>query len=309
MSVPEPQVLFRDAFADPAFGARWTLHDLATRQGPAQWSVRAGVLRQTANCYTPNSWRGTMLLARDTVEPPYKVTAIVRSDDGDRMGLAFGATSEEQAHLFWLSATLRSRTLSEVRGASERFLARDQPGYQLARWTELAVTVTADRILATVDGELALDVPAGRPLAGRAGLYAHANKGLEVRSFELARAIGASTEPVRVPWMVDDNQRRTVLSLSNVTREPVWVRMEALEQSGQPVRFSELQGLEGDGPWRRLAPRASALCRLGGASTPSGHGFVELSWRSQDPTMRRPLLVSARVEDAVGVGFALPVSG
>ena len=308
MSVPEPVVLFRDAFADPAFGARWTLHDLATRQGPAQWSVRAGVLRQTANCYTPNSWRGTMLLARQPVEPPYRVSALVRSDDGDRMGLVFGSSDEDTAHLFWLSATLRSRTLSMVRGASETFLARDTPGYQLARWTELAVTVTSDRIVATVDGEVALDVPADHPLAGRAGLYAHANKGLEVRSFELARAVGTSKVPVRVPWMVDDNQRRTVLSLSNVSHEPVWVRLDALEQSGQPVRFSELQGLDGDGPWRKLGPRASALCRLGGSSTPSGHGFVELSWRAANPTLSAPLLVSARVEDAVGVGFALPVS-
>ncbi|GEM_PF-6114105 len=309
MSVPEPVVLFRDAFGDPAFGARWTLHDLGSRQGPAQWSVRAGVLRQTSNCYTPNSWRGTMLLARQEVEPPYLVRARARSTDDDRMGLVYGAKSEDELRLFWLSSSLRCRTLSEVQGTSERVLARDAPGYQVARWTELGVLVTSGRVTAAVDGHRVLDVEHDADLSGRAGLYAHANEGLEVQSFEVVRAIGQSDAPVRVPWMVDDHERCTVVSVSNISGAPVWVRLDAVEQSGQPVRFSRTDGFEGDGTWRQLGPRQSGQARLGGADTPSGHGFVELSWRCEAPQGDAPVLVSARVEDAVGVGFALPVSG
>ena len=310
MQAPQPHILFSDEFEDPAFGERWDLLDLASTKGPAQWSVRDGILRQTSNCYTPNSYRGTLLITRREVEPPYRLRARMRSSDHDRMGLAFGVQGADEMRLFWMSEARRSRALVQVRGGRQEILAERAEGFQMSRWYDMDLLVTDDRVRMEVDGRPALDCPRqGVSDAGRVGLYAHANRGLEVARFRLERPAGCPTQPARLQWQVSqDGGRQTVVMVSNVSRVDAWVRAAARDQAGAPVRPGFFHGLAGEGAWRRLRPGQSGLIVLGPPLVSPGHGVCEIDWRTAGPRSESPILLSAYTADREGRGWSVPIN-
>lgn len=308
MKPPEPSTLFLDTFADPAFGTRWEALDLSTLQGPPQWSVRDGVLRQTSNCYTPGSYRGTLLMGRYPVEPPYRIRARLRSSDPDRIGLAFGFTSPEDLHLLWLSASRPERALVRVRAGREARLAARRAGFQLSRWYELDLLVTRRELRLHIDGERALDAETEEPVSGRVGLYCHANRGLEVTRFTLSRPVGAPAAPRRLQWQVsEEDGRQTVIRLSNIGEQDLWFNATARDQRGQPVTPGYLRGMGGADQWQRLRPGHSGSVILGPPMTKPGHGVCEITWRTREPTAADPLLVSAYATDQRGLGWMIPV--
>ena len=306
-SVPEPAILFEDNFSDPGFAARWCSVDLSSQQGPAQWYIRRGVLRQSSNCYTPNSHRGTLLLARAETPPPYRIRARLRSTDDDRIGLTFGYVDEREHYLFWSSASLGRQALTQIEAGRERTLAMLRRGYQISRWYQLEALVTSERAQIWIDGEPALDAPLPRIPNGQIGLYCHANEGVEVAEFSVERAIAAAREPMRLQWRVQGDLQ-TIVSLSNVTDAPVWVKVEAWDAEGAQVIPSLMHGLgEPDMGWRALGARRSISAVFGPPLTAPGYGHCAIWWRSADPDTRRPLLASAHLSDDQGRSWSTPV--
>ncbi len=308
MQLPEPAVLFTDDFRDPGFAARWEVIETATRHGPAQWSVRRGILRQTSNCYTPNSHRGTILLARAEPALPYRIRTRVRSKDDDRFGLAFGYIDSKTHYLFWTSAHRTRRTISQIYRGRERALVTESQGYLLDRWYDLDLMVTATHVRLFIDGIPAVDVPLSSPPIGRVGLYCHANEGLEVDVFTTEQAIGESRSPTRLQWRVQD-ALQTVIAFSNVTPQPVWIKVDAWNDGGEEVQPSIFQGFvsEPTNRWRRLEPLRSATAVFGPPQT--GHGHCAITWRTHEPADAQPILVSAWISDGQGRSWSPPVHG
>jgi len=309
MKPPEPTTLFMDTFEDPAFGSRWEALDLSTLQGPPQWSVRQGVLRQTSNCYTPNSYRGTLLMGRYHAAPPYRLRARIRSMDPDRMGLVFGFDDPDNLHLFWMSESRRDRALVRVRDGKEERLAARRAGFQLSRWYDLDLLVNQDRLWLSIDGEPALDLFTEEPVAGRVGLYAHANQGLEVSDFSLTRPVGRPERPTRLQWQVNEEDgRQTIIKVSNVSDQVIWVNATACDEQGSPVTPGYLRNMGGANQWLRLDVGCSGSIILGPPMTRPGHGICEITWRSGAPFRGSPLLISAYATDQKGLGWMIPVS-
>jgi hypothetical protein len=309
MKPPEPATLFQDTFDDPAFGGRWDMVDVSTLKGPAQWSVRKGILRQTSNCYTPGSHKGTMLVTRAAAAPPYRLRARLRSNDPDRLGVVFGYKDPDNLHLYWMSDARRDRALVRIREGSEERLAARRAGFQLSRWYDLDLLVTSAHLTLRIDGRPALDAPVDAPIDGRVGLYAHANQGLEVSRFSLTRPVGAPRRPYRLQWQVHGEAgRQTIVKIANVAPVPVWINATARDQSGQPVTPAYLNGMGGQDSWQRLGPGCSGTVILGPPMTRPGHGVCEITWRAKEPLDEPPLLVSAYASDQQGLGWMIPVT-
>lgn len=85
---------FLDDFSDGDYSG-WTIFDIAPySEGPSNWFVSGGVLRQTSNIYTSGAleylrYTGTMIIAGDSSWTNYSFNANLKSTDDDGLGLIF----------------------------------------------------------------------------------------------------------------------------------------------------------------------------------------------------------------------------
>jgi hypothetical protein len=233
-------LLLHESFATPALGAtaggpsgtlgRWRVVDQGTVQGPSVWKVAATTapvsryLVQQANIWGGTDdgvdplKPGTMLVytadpqlpSNSTDQPAnwtdYRLTAFVRNEDDDAIGLVFRYVDADNHYRFSMDAERSYRRL--VRVVNGQHFILDEDDRRFLNDVDIALTVEAigSSLRVYVDGALALSAEDPSHVAGSVGLYCWASENarfadIKVDDFRNADPVTKRPSPVyRFPF-------------------------------------------------------------------------------------------------------------
>jgi hypothetical protein len=221
-------VLVHENFADLPAGtiasgtgstlARWRIVDQGTLQGPSEWQIAetlAPVTRYVVQ--TTNIWGGTTdgvdpikpgsmmiygndpnLSATHADQPAqwtdYRVSAYVRNEDDDALGLVFRYVNPNNYYRFSMDAERRYRRLVRVVDSIHTILAEDDRRYQSNTDYSITVEAIGSSLKVYLDGELILSAEDPSHAAGGIGLYCWASE--KARFFDIKVDDFRNTDPV-----------------------------------------------------------------------------------------------------------------
>lgn len=199
---------------------RWQVVDQGTSQGPSQWTIAetpAPAMRYILQ--TTNIWGGAI----DGVDPikpgsmliygpdpnlpsghadqpaqwtDYRLTAFVRNEDDDAIGLVFRYVDANNYYRFSMDAERRYRRLVRVINGIHTILTEDDRRY--VKDVDYAVTVEAigESLNVYLDGEPILSATDASHPSGTVGLYCWASQGarffdIRVDDFRIGDAVAA----------------------------------------------------------------------------------------------------------------------
>lgn len=155
----------------------WTVLDQSATNGPSAWRTSEGRLLQTSNigeAAVPPfevAQPGTLLLAGQPTWTDYRVTANLRSDDDDALGIVFRYGGPGDFYRFAWDRQRALRRLTRVVGGVWTVLKEDQVPYEHGRWYRIACEVEGARLRVFVDGAPWADLQDSAHAQGLIGLY------------------------------------------------------------------------------------------------------------------------------------------
>ena len=171
---------------------RWTFVDEGDQQGPSQWEVTAGELRQTSNIFggsidgsVPEK-PGTYALAGDPNWTDYRVSVRLSSDDDDAIGIMFRYADAQNYYRFSMDRQRSYRRLIKKVAGVVTVLWEDTVQYTLGREYVLTVDCVGERCTGYLDGVPLFTVEDSDLTAGRIGLYCWENTGARFAEVRVA---------------------------------------------------------------------------------------------------------------------------
>ncbi|MGI0116399.1 family 16 glycoside hydrolase [Zooshikella sp. RANM57] len=181
----------------------WFIATTGTLQGPADWAVVDGVLRQSSNVYAlPSSAAatikpGTILFYQSGYSwQDYLLRLKVKSDDDDVMGVLFRVQDEHHYYRFSWSKVFAFRRLEKIVGNDVIVLAEDHVPFSLGQWYSLDIDLQGNTIEVFVDDNLILSASDDTYAQGSIGLYAWANQGTWFDDIKIQRKSPLDKPPV-----------------------------------------------------------------------------------------------------------------
>jgi hypothetical protein len=171
-AIDDENVYFSDAFEGDTIKTDWEFIR-------GTWTLSDGAMRQTDNYWEggyPHSG-GVFALVGNIAMKDYTVSADIRSDDDDRMGLVFRFQDEENFYAFSWDRELGERALVRVHQGKEDVLMSDTVLYDPGTWYAVRITLQGSRIRCAVDGVNVFDVTDDAIPSGKTGLYNNGNDG------------------------------------------------------------------------------------------------------------------------------------
>src|SRR5690606_14098936 len=116
--------------------------------------------------------RGTLALGGQAGWDDYRVTARLRSDDNDAIGLVFRYVDADNWYRLSLDSQRSYRRLVKCEAGVLSTLREDSGGYSVGQPFTLTIDAVGDRMVARHDEEVLFDLHDGAHASGRVGLYA-----------------------------------------------------------------------------------------------------------------------------------------
>lgn len=177
---------------------RWTFEDEGDQQGPSQWEVTGGELRQTSNLFGGSTDRtvpdkpGTQALAGDTSWTDYRLAVGLRSDGDDAIGVLFRYVDSDNYYRLSMDRQRSYRRLIKKVGGAVSVLWEDAVAYQQGREYLVTVDCLGPRLSAYLDGVRLFSVEDWDLASGRIGLYCWGNTGARFSRVRLAEPVWTS---------------------------------------------------------------------------------------------------------------------
>lgn len=230
--------LLNEPFDFPVVG-RWTFIDEGDREGPSQWEVTDGELRQTSNISggafdgsVPDK-PGTCAIAGDSTWHDYRFIVRLRSDDdNDAIGAVFRYRDENNYYRFSMDHARSYRRLIKKAAGVVTVLWEDDDQYVVGRDYILTIDCLGKRLRGYLDGIPLFDLRDSSLPTGRVGLYCWGNWGARFAEVQVAA-------PTWVSYYQFGREQR----LPSGTRVKVFAgnaMSVALEESGVVSRFIAL---------------------------------------------------------------------
>ena len=147
-------------------------------QGPSQWTPGSAVLTQTSNIHvvevTPFR-RGTYVLFGNPLWRDVEVSATLRGDDNDAIGVMFRCVDGSNYYRFSMDGQNGYRRLVSVVRGTVAVLWEDAVVYTQGRNYRVVVRAEGARLSVYLDGTRLCQVTDAAHASGRAGLYCAAN--------------------------------------------------------------------------------------------------------------------------------------
>ena len=171
---------------------RWTFVDEGDEQGPSQWGVNDGELRQISDVSGGSTSRevpdkpGTYALAGDVAWHDYRLSVRLRSDDDDAIGVMFRYVDGNNYYRFSMDRERGYRRLTKKVAGVTSVLWEDAGLYVLGREYVLTIDCTGERLAGYLDGVQLFALDDRDLAAGRIGLYCWANTGARFTEVRVA---------------------------------------------------------------------------------------------------------------------------
>ncbi|MBU2710702.1 family 16 glycoside hydrolase [Zooshikella harenae] len=181
----------------------WFIATTGTLQGPADWAVIDGVLRQSSNVYAlPSSATatvkpGTILFYQSGYSwQDYLLSLKVKSEDDDVMGVLFRVQDEQHYYRFSWSKVFAFRRLEKIVDNEVTVLAEDHVPFNLGQWYSLKINLQGNTIEVSIDDNLILSASDDTYAQGSIGLYTWANQGTWFDDIKIQRKTLIDRPPV-----------------------------------------------------------------------------------------------------------------
>ena len=196
-------LIFKDWLLNETFDVlipdRWTFVNEGDKQGPSQWKVTDGALRQTSNIYGGSTdgsvleKPGTYALAGSAAWKDYRISVRLRSDDDDAIGVMFRYVDENNYYRFSMDRERSYRRLiKKVDGVvTKLWEGEDNVQYTLRREYILTLDCVGERLIGYLDGVQLFAKEDGELTSGRIGLYCWANTGARFAEVRVAAPVWA----------------------------------------------------------------------------------------------------------------------
>lgn len=175
----------------------YTLHDDAgTQDGPSLWRRADGVLRQLSGIYgtvaRPGGggiadYRGTHAVAGDPSWRDYRLTAKLRVDQGNSIGLVFRYVDDDNFYRLFIDVYSPYRRLIRKQDGVATILWDDVGTRLVGESFTLTVDAIGDHLVAYLDDARLFDVHDAIHAAGRVGLYCWNARGARGERLEVRR--------------------------------------------------------------------------------------------------------------------------
>ncbi len=244
---------------------RWRFVDEGSQQGPSHWEVAEGELQQTSGISDGSSdgnvpdKLGTYALAGDATWIDYRITAQLRSDDDDAIGVMFRYQDRDNYYRFSMDREHSYRRLVKKVNGRVTVLWEDAVQYTAGRDYMVALDCVGDHLTGYLDGSQLFTVEDSDLARGCIGLYCWENTGAH---FAEVRVV----TPLWMPYYIFKREER----LPAGTRLYVFagnVKDAPPEELGVVRRF--VASLEERG--RLRLPTDGVDLRLRASATSGGH--------------------------------------
>jgi alpha-tubulin suppressor-like RCC1 family protein len=172
---------------------RWTFVDEGDQQGPSQWAVTAGELRQTSPIFGGSTDAsvpdkpGTSALAGDATWTDYCLRVHLVSDDPSGViGVIFRYQDANNYYRFSMDQQHSYRRLIKKVAGVVTVLWQDAVPYTVGREYALTLECAGEQFRGSLDGVQIFTVRDSTLTAGRIGLYCWANTGARFAEVQVA---------------------------------------------------------------------------------------------------------------------------
>jgi hypothetical protein len=190
MSAHFERVLVTDA---TRWVGRWTIHDEGTVNAPSVWRMAGGAMLQTADIYggfqvsaDPDK-PGTQVVTGSLTWADYRLTARIRSDDDDAIGLLFRYVDDDNYYRLSLDAQRDYRRLVKVEDGVVTSLWEQAEGYLVGEPFTLTVDAIGSRLVGYLGDVRLFEVQDATHPTGQVGLYCWENNGARFERVEVRR--------------------------------------------------------------------------------------------------------------------------
>ncbi|GAB89860.1 hypothetical protein [Gordonia rhizosphera] len=166
---------------DHAIPGRWTFVEDGKKQGPANWRIGRGELRQTSNIYggkiqpKPIDKPGTYAVAGQSSWSDYRFSTRLRSGDDDAIGVMFRYQDGDNYYRFSMDRERSYRRLVKKVNGLFTLLWEEATRYELDRDYLLTVDCQGSRLRGYLDGVGLFDVCDDDLSMGKIALYCWGN--------------------------------------------------------------------------------------------------------------------------------------
>ena len=166
----------------------WRILDEAVSGGPSVWRSGLGALCQSSNIGGAVAQaRGTLALAGQSAWSDYRITARMRSDDDDAIGVVFRFRDPENWYRLALDAQRGFRRLVRCQGGTLTTLWEDTDSYTLGKAFTIRIDAISSRLVGRVGEETLFDLSDATHGSGQIGLYAWSNTGARFERVEVTQ--------------------------------------------------------------------------------------------------------------------------
>lgn len=160
---------------------RWQIIDSGLNEGPSNWRVVNGKLKQRSNVWggslvaNSSNKPGTIAIAGNADWKNYRLSVLLRSDDIDAVGVVVRYRDADNYYLFSVDSRRNYRRLINVENGSMSIIWSAAGGYTAGDDVTLTVDVIGNRITGYMEDKQLFSVVDSTHLQGKIGLYCWAN--------------------------------------------------------------------------------------------------------------------------------------
>ena len=192
---PKADLLFVDDFIASKLTG-WTVVNDGTVQGPSNWVVANGVLKQTSNIHGEGANTidkpGTFVVANSSTVTDYRLVVRLQSNSDGAIGVMFRYKDKDNYYRFSMHRKMAYRRLVRRAGGVTTVLWEDSTPHEKGRQYILAIDAFGNLLRGFLDGVPVFDVTDDDPLAltqGKIALYCWANVGSLFDSVRVSRSV------------------------------------------------------------------------------------------------------------------------
>ena len=217
-------LLFEEAFSANALDAYRIVDALGAFSGPSAWAVSGGAIIQSSNIYSGSvaaaepRKAGTLALTGPRLAN-FRLTAGVRSDDDDAIGVVFRYDDDSNWYRFSMDRQRSYHRLVKCVTNTVTVLWEDHVVYDQGRSYEIRIDAYGDLILGYLDHALLFVVRDAGVRDGQVGLYCWANVGAR---FEALHVESLDASPLLWQAPLLETSELTVVDSGTNDAPSVW---------------------------------------------------------------------------------------
>lgn len=207
---------------------RWEVIDQGHISRPSDWRITGGVLHQRANINdgdldgAPPAKLGTVAVTGDPDWNDYRISARIRAEDDDALGIVFRYVDDDNYYRLSLDEERQYRRLIKRTAGIATTLWESSGGYDIGVEFELTVEAVGTHLRGFLDSALLFEITDGDHDRGRIGMYTYGSDDVRFDSVRVRRPTLETSALFRDRFDEDDVTDWTIVDKGTIDAPSAW---------------------------------------------------------------------------------------